>query len=55
MIEILPRSTSGCLVVHFSGKVTGQFALVYAGQAARDHDSLVEAVKSGRVQAALGR
>jgi len=24
MIEILPRSTVGCLVVHFSGKVTGQ-------------------------------
>ena len=24
MLEILPRSTVGCLVVHFSGKVTGQ-------------------------------
>lgn len=23
MIEILPQSTSGCLAVHFSGKVTG--------------------------------
>ena len=23
MIEILPQSTTACLVVHFSGKVTG--------------------------------
>jgi len=24
MIEILPQSTSGCLAVHFSGKMTGE-------------------------------
>jgi len=37
------------------GKALDQFALAYADQTARDHDSLVKAVKSGRVQAALGR
>ncbi len=32
----------------------GQFALAYADQTVRDHDKLVKAVKSGRVQATLG-
>jgi hypothetical protein len=29
--------------------------LAYADQTIRDHDALVKAVKSGRVQATLGR
>jgi uncharacterized protein (DUF2252 family) len=33
----------------------GQFALAYADQTARDHDKLVQAVKSGRVKAITGR
>jgi uncharacterized protein (DUF2252 family) len=33
----------------------GRFAQAYADQTARDHESLVKAVKSGRVQATLGR
>ena len=33
----------------------GKFALAYADQTERDYDSLVKAVKSGRVRATLGR